>query len=260
MDTVHSGDQSEPWEIIFNPNGPHGSSPIYTVAAYKGGVGKTETAYELAYMLNAILVDLDWDKGNATTKWGYAPETRQRSPLLDALDAGRVPRPVKGKMKADLLPSHPDLVALKPDPVELSSTLRDWATTWDRPVVIDTHPGGEPWTLAAMAAATAVVVPTGFGNHEMQALEGMVKEVADYPLLLVPNKMPKVPPASFVDALERISNENKVPVGPPISHESWLPTRQRRMAVSASDPIPVRARDYVGQVKKLAKAVTSYGI
>ncbi len=34
-------------------------SKIVTVAAYKGGVGKTTLAMELAYLLEAPLVDLD---------------------------------------------------------------------------------------------------------------------------------------------------------------------------------------------------------
>jgi len=46
---------------------------IITVAAYKGGVGKTTLALELAYLLDAPLVDLDWDKGGATRRWGYKP-------------------------------------------------------------------------------------------------------------------------------------------------------------------------------------------
>ncbi len=44
---------------------------IITVAAYKGGVGKTTLALELAQLLDAPLVDLDWDKGGATNRWGY---------------------------------------------------------------------------------------------------------------------------------------------------------------------------------------------
>ncbi len=41
---------------------------IITVAAYKSGVGKTTLALELAQLLEAPLVDLDWDKGGATNR------------------------------------------------------------------------------------------------------------------------------------------------------------------------------------------------
>jgi len=52
---------------------------IVTVAARKGGVGKTTLAYELAWLLDAPLVDLEFDDGSATRMWGYRHETRLRA-------------------------------------------------------------------------------------------------------------------------------------------------------------------------------------
>ena len=69
---------------------------IITVAAAKGGVGKTTLAYELAAALGGVLVDLDWDAGGATRMWGFDPTRAARAPLLDALERGpegRPPRP-----------------------------------------------------------------------------------------------------------------------------------------------------------------------
>jgi hypothetical protein len=43
-----------------------GVPKIVTVAAYKGGVGKTTLALELAYLLGAPLVDFEWDSGGAS--------------------------------------------------------------------------------------------------------------------------------------------------------------------------------------------------
>lgn len=37
------------------------SRRIITVASWKGGVGKTTLAYEVAYQTGAVLVDLDWE-------------------------------------------------------------------------------------------------------------------------------------------------------------------------------------------------------
>ena len=68
---------------------------IITVAAAKGGVGKTTLAYELAAALGGVLVDLDWDAGGATRMWGFDPSRAARAPLLDGLERGpegRVPR------------------------------------------------------------------------------------------------------------------------------------------------------------------------
>jgi hypothetical protein len=69
---------------------------IVTVAAAKGGVGKTTLAYELAQVLEAPLVDLDWDEGGATRRWGYRHEDRVRAPLLAALESGRTPAARRG--------------------------------------------------------------------------------------------------------------------------------------------------------------------
>lgn len=45
---------------------------IITIAAWKGGVGKTELAKELAWLLDGVLVDLDWDAGGAAGRGGIA--------------------------------------------------------------------------------------------------------------------------------------------------------------------------------------------
>jgi chromosome partitioning protein len=44
---------------------------IVSVHSRKGGVGKTTMAYELAWLLGGVLVDLEWDDGSATRQWGY---------------------------------------------------------------------------------------------------------------------------------------------------------------------------------------------
>ena len=69
-----------------------GESPvrgaILTVAAQKGGVGKTTLAYELAAVLDGVLIDLDFHGGGATNLWGFDPLAVRRAPLLDALERG----------------------------------------------------------------------------------------------------------------------------------------------------------------------------
>ena len=72
---------------------------IVTVAAAKGGVGKTTLAYELAGALGGALVDLDWDAGGATRMWGFDPLKAARAPLLDALERGPEGRPPRLKRR-----------------------------------------------------------------------------------------------------------------------------------------------------------------
>src|SRR3954447_3129564 len=83
---------------------------IVTVGAYKGGVGKTRTAYELAYQLQAPLIDFDYDGGGASGLWGYQHGRYVKAPLLDAFMSEQIPRPLSGGGKRpDLVPTHPNV-------------------------------------------------------------------------------------------------------------------------------------------------------
>ncbi len=230
---------------------------IIVSGAYKGGVGKTTLALELAYLLDAPLIDLDWDKGGATKRWGYV--ATESSPLLDALERGKAPRPRKGRGKADLVPGDRDLEANQPTPDEMADALRRWAGEWGRPyVVVDTHPGGVPTTLGAMAAASVIVTPTVLAIGELDGLEGLVEELADYPLLVVPNKVTRTPDRRLLERLRDLVKRYELPVAPVISEQKRLPKRAGRMAVTASDPVPKVWKNYVTEVREVAEAVKGY--
>jgi chromosome partitioning protein len=229
---------------------------IVAVAAWKGGVGKTLLAYEMAWLLAAVLADFDWDRGGASRAWGYRHEARMTAPLLDALETRRVPRPLRGgEFRADLVPCHPDFATNQPPAELLATEIERWATEWNRPVVLDTHPGGVPSTYGALAAAHLVLVPAPLGTRELEALEGMVEELRDYPLLLIPNIIPGVPPEREIARLEDISKRYEVPVGPAISEYRWLRRRQRRMALVAGKPVSARAEPLVRELSEVGKAV-----
>ena len=71
---------------------------IVTVWAPKGGVGKTTIAYELAYMLDAPLIDLEWDDGSASVQWGLKePEPPDRSRLIRAFKTGKAAKAHEGR-------------------------------------------------------------------------------------------------------------------------------------------------------------------
>ena len=52
----------------------------------------TTLAYELARLLKAPLVALEWDEGCVSRAWGYRHEERSTAPLLTALAKGTTPR------------------------------------------------------------------------------------------------------------------------------------------------------------------------
>ncbi len=237
---------------------------IVTVAAHKGGVGKTEIAKEVAWLLNAVLIDLDWDRGGASRAWGYRYETRTNAPLLDAMDTGRTPRPLTGgPFRADLVPSHPDWGNNQPQDEFVASQLEKWSAEWRRPLVVDTHPGGgenaNPSASGAIAAAHVVVVPIVLETRPLEALEGMADELRAFTLLIIPN-MVDAAPRKMVDWLQRISSTYSLTVGPPISKYGWLSRRTLRMAVAARTPVPAKNRPFVDEVTAVARAIISYAI
>lgn len=237
---------------------------VITVAAYKGGVGKTTIAKELAYLLGAIYLDFEWDEGSGSVSLGYRQEDRATEPLMDALRHGRPPRVVPGgPFKPDFVPGNKKFEAAQPTADHTRELLESWAKEWGRergcPVVVDTHPGGSPSTLGAIFAANVVVTPAVLAEFEMKALQGMVDELPDYPLLLVPNQVGVSPPARYLDWLERLTTESTAEVGPVIHEYRWLRTRALKIVVCAAGRVVAkRTQPFVDDVHAVAEGVADY--
>lgn len=130
---------------------------VITVAADKGGVGKTTLAYELAAHFGGVLVDLDWASGGAAKMWGHDPAKFKRVPLLDAFErgpAGPPPRPKRRENQPALVASHPDLAASGIEDELVADCLEVWAKEWNTTVVVDTHPGTNARTDGAWRPRT----------------------------------------------------------------------------------------------------------
>lgn len=231
--------------------------PILTIAAYKGGVGKTTVALELAYLLDAVLVDLDWDDGGASRRWGYRHTSRSNPKTITAaLDSGKAPRPLTGRAKADLLPMDPDLSVGGYGADVIADALVEWSQGWGRDwLVVDTHPGNNPVTAGAMGAAHVVLIPTPLAMGELDGLEGLLRETRDFPLLLVPNKVRRSPALATLKRFESLARQHNAAVGPPISAYPALETRQQNMAVTAISPVPARWARYVNELHQVADEV-----
>lgn len=236
---------------------------VITIAAWKGGVGKTELAKELAWLLDGVLVDLDWDAGGASRAWGYKYEQRTTAPLLDALERGRCPRPLSGgAARADLIPSHPDFAVSQPPADQMASALEKWSATLARPLVIDTHPGGVASTLGAVAAAHVIVVPVNLETRALEATAAMADELqGGYPLLFVVNRVEAAPDAEL-EHLQKISTQFGVDVGPPVHSYSFLKRRKVRQAVCAgkASGVPAAHRSFVEEVKEVARTVVTHAV
>ena len=229
---------------------------IITVAARKGGVGKTTIAYELAYLLDAPLVDLEFDDGSATRIWGYRHESRLRAPLLDAIERGTTPRLLKGYRKPDLVPCHPDFQLNQPSAEDMADILTRWAGEWGRDfVVVDTHGGGSPSGDGAIAAASHVIVPAPLRTKDLNALESMAKEMPVFPLVIVPSMVPRVPPAAEIKRIAHIIDGTPITVAPPVPYVRGIETRKKRIALTSEDPIPKAYVDFAEALHQLASFV-----
>lgn len=232
---------------------------IVSVHSRKGGVGKTTIAYELAWLLGGVLVDLEWDDGSASRQWGYRHEDRAGAPIVEAFQRFRTPRPLRGHGKPKLVPGHPNLSTLSISPEDVAKALRAWANEWETDwVVVDTHPGSNPWSDGANAVADVVLAPVPLKTKELEAIAGMVDEMADYPLVLVPNMVPRVAEAGGVARLGTIVENTPVRVGPIIPRADAVGIRRKRMAMTAED-VPAKALQAVTEaLNDLADYVRSY--
>lgn len=235
-------------------------SALVVVAATKGGVGKTTLAYEIAAGLDAVLVDLDWDSGGATAMWGHDPQRLQRSALLDGFERGPeglAPKVREHAHQPALLAGHPDLSSSRISDDLVADCLTAWASAWDRPVVVDTHPGANPLTDGAMQAADLVVVPVVLAERELDALEGMLRDFAQYRLLLAPNMVPPRPGRRAVERLTTLAGD--IPVAPPISDHRWLRRRLRRAALVLQPNPGAAVRRAAEELQGLIEAVATHG-
>lgn len=232
---------------------------ICVVASRKGGVGKSTIAYELATVLDAVLLDLEWDGGGVSTMWGYRHEGRATDALVSAIERDRTPRVLKGFRKPHLVPGSPDLVDVGLGSEEWADRLDGWSQEWGSEwVVVDTHPGASPPAHGAMSVAHVILSPTGLRTNDLNGTAQLVAEMADYPLVLVPNMVPRIPPAAEVRRLESIIEGTPVRVGTPIPYVTKIGTRKRRMAMSAEEPTPKAFQGAVDAYRDLGEYVKEY--
>jgi chromosome partitioning protein len=242
------------------------SGKVITVAGRKGGIGKTTMATELSYLLGGILLDFEWDDGSAAVALGYRRKNYATSPLIEALEKDRTPRVTKGgPWRPDLVPGDKEFEALQPTSERTADLIERWAEDWritrGGPVIIDSHPGGSPSSIGAMDIADVIVAPVVMADKEMNALEGMLEEHADAPLLLVPYKTKPSPPDRYIQWLKRLAKDFQVPVTSVVHNHVWVPERSRRMALCAvgnGRTVPKRAQGLVHEFHKVARRVAQY--
>jgi chromosome partitioning protein len=235
---------------------------IVVVHSRKGGVGKTTTAYELAHLLNAVLVDLEWEDGGASRAWGYRHEDRLGAVVPDALAANRVPRPLKGYGKPHLVPGHPTLEQNGTEAKVFADALKSWADAWGSElgidwVVVDTHPGSNPLSDGANSVADVVLAPLPLRTKDLEAAASMVNEMADFPLVIVPNMVDNPDPIA-VRRLTSMVEGTPVRVGPFVPFAKAVGNRRKRLAITSEDKPARPLRPVAAAFRSIADYVRSY--
>jgi chromosome partitioning protein len=137
--------------------------------------------------------------------------------------------------------------------------LLKWAGEWGRDwVVVDTHPGATEVVNGALSIAHVVVTPVPLRSSDLDGTEHMVRELADYPVVLVPNFVPSVAPAAEVRRLGRIIEGTPVQVGPLIPAALAVGTRKKRMAITSEDPPAKALRPVAEALRSVADFVQGY--
>jgi chromosome partitioning protein len=105
-----------------------------------------------------------------------------------------------------------------------------------------------------MQVADLVVVPVVLGAREMDALEAIVADLADYRLLLAPTMVPPVPPKRFVERLAGLA-DGRIRVAPPVSEHRWLRRRLRRSALVTHPTPGGGGRPAAAELRAVAESV-----
>jgi chromosome partitioning protein len=160
---------------------------VFAIANQKGGVGKTTTAINLGAALAALerrvlLVDCD-PQGNATRGLGQTATPPNLYQVLSGEALARAAVRPTGFPHLDLIPADRNLVGVEVEFASIEGWERRMATALEPllphydTVLLDCPPSLGHLTVAALAAASAVLVPLQCEYFALEGISELVKTV-----------------------------------------------------------------------------------
>lgn len=264
---------------------PSGVRPrIVSVISAKGGVGKTRVAIEINHVLRGLLLDLDGThSGNATRRFGIKHDSDPTIvpavvKALDDLERGieRPPAFAKGGWRKPwqrpIVPAHRNLTTSVIRTDELADAIEIWAHEWGKAtepdgspsypyIVIDTPPGRNDLSDAAIPIADALIVPVELETDSLTALQGLLPEITapGFEPLIVPSNWPTKPNKLQGRYLRKIlAPYPQVRITPVIHHDAQICNRRSIHPVT-HDPARGKSLDRAaGEFKAVAAAIQDY--
>jgi len=231
---------------------------VITVTGDKGGVGKTRDAIEIAYSLDAVYCDADWNDGNGSRALNWRHEDHMISPMLAGLTSGKMPRPLSGARygRPDMIPCGEDFEYEQPPQQKITDTVVKWAKKSGRCLVFDTHPGTGTAAYGIFAASHLIVAVVKFENETLEALAGFAEKMRGHEVVVLLNEV-KNPTDRHLRLLERIVTTYELPVLPPVPFEKSLKERAARNAAMSAKRVAKSKSEWMTAMLQVATEVGS---
>lgn len=229
---------------------------VLTVTGDKGGVGKTRNAIELAYSLDAVYCDMDWNNGNGSRALNWRHEDHMTSPMLTGMTSGKMPRPLSGSRygRPDMIPCGEDFELGQPPQAKITDTVVKWAKESGRCLVFDTHPGTGPAAYGAIAASHVVLVVVKFENESLEALEGFAEKMRGHDVVVLLNEV-KTPTDRHMRLLEQVVDTYDLPVLTPVPFEKSLKERAAKTSAMSAKKVAKSKAEWMEAMVEVATEV-----